>query len=172
MIDAAAPFGSAVIVGSMQGRAEPPLSRKEAIELLAEELNDLGEYGASRGVGVLYEPLNRYETNLFNRLGEVVPLLKQISSNVKLLADLFHMNIEEANLAEALRTAAPFVGHVHFVDSNRHAAGAGHIDFEPIVSALREAGYNGYLSAECHPFPDSDRAAAQTMEAFKRHVYG
>ena len=171
MIDAASPFGASVIIGSMQGRAEPPLSRKEAIQLLAEELNDLGVYARGKGVQLLYEPLNRYETNLFNRVEEVVPLLKQISPNVRILADLFHMNIEETNIAEAVRKAGGFIGHVHFVDSNRHPAGAGHIDYAPVINALREIDFKGYLSAECHPFPDSDLAAAKTMETFKSFVY-
>ena len=84
---------------------------------------------------------------------------------MKLLADLFHMNIEEANLADALRAAGPHIGHVHFADSNRRAAGMGHTDFAPVVAALREIGYAGYLSAEVLPLPDRDAAAKQTIES-------
>jgi sugar phosphate isomerase/epimerase len=79
-------------------------------------------------------------------------------------------NIEEVDLALALRAAAPFVGHVHFADSNRRAAGMGHTDFGPIVEALREIGYNGYLSAEVLPLPDPDAAARQTIESFRKYV--
>jgi len=89
---------------------------------------------------------------------------------VKLLADLYHMNIEEANLADAIRAAGSHVGHVHFADSNRRAAGMGHIDFAPVVAALREVGYTGYLSAEVLPVPDSMAAAKQTIESFRRYV--
>jgi sugar phosphate isomerase/epimerase len=87
---------------------------------------------------------------------------------VKLLADLYHMNIEEVNLAEAIRKVGPLVGHVHFADSNRKAAGMGHTDFASIVVALREVGYSGYLSAEVLPLPDSDTAAKQTIESFRK----
>ena len=66
------------------------------------------------------------------------------TDNVKLLADLFHMNIEEADLPAAIRAGKGAIGHVHFVDSNRQAAGLGHTDFAPIAAALVEIGYDGY----------------------------
>ena len=59
------------------------------------------------------------------------------------------------------------MGHVHFADSNRQAAGFGHTDFKPILAALREIKYEGYLSAEILPAPSSAAAAAQTIAAFR-----
>ena len=89
------------------------------------------------------------------------------TGGVKILADLFHMAIEEADPAAALREAGDLVGHVHFADSNRHAAGFGHTDFRPIAAALRGIGYTGHLSAEILPLPDAPAAAAQTIKAFR-----
>ncbi|MGC3972456.1 MAG: TIM barrel protein [Pirellulales bacterium] len=60
------------------------------------------------------------------------------------------------------------MGHVHFVDSNRRPAGNGHIDFAPIAAALKETGYDRYVSVEALPWPDSDAAAQQTIEAFRK----
>jgi sugar phosphate isomerase/epimerase len=80
------------------------------------------------------------------------------------------MNIEESDLAGALRQAGPLVAHVHFSDSNRRAAGWGHTDFAPIIQALREIGYRGYLSAEVLPVPDSESAARQAITAFHQLV--
>src|SRR5690606_23927539 len=118
------------------------IDRNAALSLLAEALEELGTHAKQYGLPLLYEPLNRYETNLFNTLAGGVSLLGSLSTdNVKLLADLFHMNIEEANLADSIRTAADHIGHVHFVDSNRQAAGFGHLDFAPIISALKHMGY-------------------------------
>ena len=106
---------------------------------------------------------------MVNTLAAGVTLLRSLSTkNVRLLADLFHMNIEEQDLAAALRAGAGFIGHVHFVDSNRRPAGMGHIDFAPIVQALREIGYDRFASAEALPYPDPDAAARQTIEAFRR----
>jgi sugar phosphate isomerase/epimerase len=58
------------------------------------------------------------------------------------------------------------LGHVHFVDSNRRAPGMGHIDFGPVVGALRRVGYEGFVSAEALPWPDPMAAARQTVETY------
>src|SRR5204863_1125867 len=102
------------------------------------------------------------------RLDDGVALLQRLTTkNVRLLADLFHMNIEEADIAEALKQAGSAVGHVHFVDSNRRPAGNGHLDYVPIIAALRGIGYSGYLSAEALAWPDSLAAAKQTIQTYQ-----
>lgn len=168
MIDFGGPFGAPAIIGSMQGRWGGDVSRETALGYLSDGLQELGEYAGQYNVPLIYEPLNRYETNLICRLADGVQLLEGLGTdNVKLLADLFHMNIEERDVAEALRSAGTHVGHLHFVDSNRQAAGRGHLDFAPVVTALREIGYDGYASAEALPLPDPDAAAQQTMTMFR-----
>ena len=170
MIDFGGPYGAPAIIGSMQGKWGGDLDLEAALGLLRDALDELGPYAAKHGVPLIYEPLNRYETNLIKTVADGVAFLKTLSTdNVKLLADLFHMNIEEANLADAIRAGEGFIGHVHFVDSNRQAAGLGHMDFAPIAAALRETGYDGYASAEAFPIPDSDTAAARTIEAFNKY---
>jgi len=171
IVDCAGRFGAPAIIGSMQGRWEGDVSRAQALAWLGEALEDLGAHAVRHGVPLLYEPLNRYETNLFNRLRDTAAWLRSLrTTNVCVLADLFHMAIEEANLAAALRAAGPLIGHVHFADSNRRAVGFGHTDVAPIVAALREIGYAGYLSAEVFPLPDAAAAAKQTIDSFRRHV--
>ena len=168
---AAARFNAPVIIGSMQGRWGDGLTRDEALGWLAEALAELGDHAAQLGVPLLYEPLNRYETNLLTTLADGVELLTRSGlANVKLLADLFHMNIEEADLAAAIRAAGRHVGHVHFADSNRRAVGGGHTDMLPVIEALNDVGYAGYLSAEVFPLPDSITAATATMTTFRRFV--
>ena len=167
-IDAAGELGAPAIVGSMQGRWGDDVDRETALGLLALALGDLGEHARRHGVPLIYEPLNRYETNLVNDVAGGVKLLQAAGSdNVKLLADLFHMNIEEADIARAIRAAGHHVGHVHLADSNRRPAGSGHIDFAPIAEALRQIGYKGYVSAEAFPYPDPDAAAQHTIRAFR-----
>ncbi len=171
MIDFAGPLGAPVIIGSMQGRATDEVPKPTALRYLGNALFNLDEHASDFDTTVLYEPLNRYETNLVTTLADGVALLGGLGvSRVKLLADLFHMNIEEANIAEAIRAAGELVGHVHFADSNRRAAGAGHTDFVPVVKALRDIGYAGYLSAEVFPLPDSEAAARQTIDSFRACV--
>jgi sugar phosphate isomerase/epimerase len=170
-IDVAAKLAAPAIIGSMQGRWEGAVGREQALEYFAEALHDLGGHAAAAGVALLYEPLNRYETNLFNRLGDAAAWLRSIRApNVRILADLFHMNIEEADSSAALREAAALIGHVHFADSNRRAVGMGQTRVGPILEVLREIGYKGYLSAEVFPLPDPMTAARQTISAFRAHV--
>jgi sugar phosphate isomerase/epimerase len=171
IIDLAARFSAPAIIGSMQGRWEGGIDREQALVWLGEALEDLGEHAARQQVPLLYEPLNRYETNLFNRLGDTAAWLRTLRTrHVRILADLFHMNIDEANSAAALRAAGALVGHVHFADSNRRAIGLGQTNLAPIMAALREIGYEGYLSAEILPLPDPATAARQTIDAFRQCV--
>ncbi len=171
IIDFAGPFGASAIIGSMQGRWGGEVDRPRAYGYLTDALLALGEHARQYHVPLLYEPLNRYETNLFNTIDAGVELLKTIpNGNVKLLADLFHMNIEEVDLPAALRAGSRDIGHIHFVDSNRRPAGCGHLDFAPIIAALREIGYQGYLSAEALPWPDARRAAEQTILTYRNLV--
>ena len=173
IIDLAGPFGASAIIGSLQGRWGDSLDKATALGHLAQALNALGEYAQKHGVPLIYEPLNRYETNLVNTVEEGVALLQTLTTtNVVLLADLFHMNIEETDVAAALRAGGRNIGHVHFVDSNRRPAGRGHLDFEPIVAALRDIGYQGYLSAEALPYPTPWEAAQQTIATYRLLIPG
>lgn len=168
IIDFAGQFGAPAIIGSMQGRSgENGSTREQTLDWLAGSMSALAARASAYRQPVLYEPLNRYETNLFTRSGEAATFLDQRHlTNVMLLCDLFHMNIEETDVAATLRAVAPRVGHIHFADSNRKAIGLGHTDVAPIAAALKEIGYSRYISAEIFPLPDADTAAKQTMASF------
>ena len=169
-IDYAAHFNAMAIIGSMQGRSgENGSTREQSLDWLALSLKILGERAMSKGQTLLYEPLNRYETNLFNRSGDAAAFLGQRSlRGISLLCDLFHMNIEEADIAATLRAVSVHVGHIHFADSNRRAIGLGHTDLAPIAAALKDIGYQGYISAEVQPLPDAETAARETMASYRR----
>ena len=94
------------------------------------------------------------------------------AQNVVLLADLFHMNIEESSIASAIMEAGDRIGYVHFVDSNQRPVGCGHTQMPPVIDALKQVGFDGYLAARAMPFPDPDTAARATMEAFHVLVGG
>jgi sugar phosphate isomerase/epimerase len=169
MIDAGGALGAPAILGSMQGRHGDGVDLPTALGYLGEALEKLGEHAKQYRVPFLYEPLNRYETNLITRVEGGVELLRGLSTkNVRLLCDLFHMNIEEANIAAALRQANGYLGHVHFVDTNRRPAGLGHMDYLPIADTLFDVGYDGYLSAEAFAYPEPVAAARQTIATFRQ----
>jgi sugar phosphate isomerase/epimerase len=167
MIDCAAEHNAPAIIGSMQ-QSNERIDRAAALHFFREAIDELAPLAAKKNQILLIEPLNRYETNLLNTVQQGLDFLSALKAqNVKLLLDVFHMNIEEQNIPQVIRLAGPAVGHVHFADSNRRAVGFGHIEYRPIIQALRDIGYNGYLSAEILPWPNSEAAAAQSIEAFK-----
>ncbi len=168
IIDFAGEFGASAIIGSMQGRSSEAVDAVSARAYLREALDDGGNHASKYNVPLIYEPLNRYETNQCCTVEEGVTLLDSLSSkNVLLLCDLFHMNIEEADIANALLLGGQKVGHIHFVDSNRRPVGFGHMQYGRIIAALHQIGYEGYLSAEAFPWPDPHEAARQTMRAYR-----
>ncbi|GDX96625.1 sugar phosphate isomerase [Planctomycetia bacterium] len=171
IVDLAGQFGAPAIIGSMQGRSDATVPREAALDHLAAALHELGTRAAAHGQVLLYEPLNRYETNLFNRQAEAAAWLRGRGiRHVKLLCDLFHMNIEEPDMAAALVSCGDLVGHVHWADSNRRAVGLGHTDVAPVVAALESIGYRGFLSAEVFPLPTLHEAARQSLASFHQHV--
>jgi sugar phosphate isomerase/epimerase len=168
IIDFAGGLNAPAIIGSMQGRSSDGVEHLTAIGYLADALEELGEHAQQYEVPLIFEPLNRYETDMINTVEGGLTLLRSLSTrNVVLLADLFHMNIEETDVAAAIR-AGGWVGHVHFADSNRRPVGLGHTDLAPVVAALHDIGYDGYVSAECLPYPDPEAAARQTMTSFRK----
>jgi len=170
MITFGAAFGAPAIIGSMQGNVVAGVEREQAMHWLADGLSYLGKHASTLGVKLIYEPLNRYETNLINTLEDgVLFLMTNQIKQVGLLADLFHMNIEEVDMAVSIRACADFIMHVHFADSNRRPVGNGHTRFVEVAKALKEINYQGYVSAEAFPWPTPKEAAAQTILSFKKY---
>ncbi len=164
MVSFGGKLGAPVILGSMQGRK----LGDESLDHLIAGLHACSRAAAALFVPFVYEPLNRYETNLFNQLSHAADFLEiNDLKNVVLLADLFHMNIEEKNVVTALLEAGRHIGHVHFADSNRQAMGFGHTDAAAVIAALRKISYSGYLSAEILPLPDPEAAARQTISSIR-----
>jgi len=166
LTDYGASFGAPVIVGLARGNRPPDGDLDGALERFVASMRECADHAAERGVGVVVEAINRYETALLNTAAQTVAAVERIGRpNVAVLLDAFHMNIEEVDVGEAIRATGARLGHFHLVDSNRRAAGLGHIDFGPVVAALTDIGYDGWLSAEVLPLP-SDRAAAEQHARF------
>jgi sugar phosphate isomerase/epimerase len=137
----------------------PPRPPEGDREVLLDMLGRLGHHAEERGVLVLFEPLNRYEDHMVNTLAQGAELCRATGlSSVRLMADLFHMNIEEGDLAAALRDAADMVVHVHVADSSRLEPGTGHTDFGAAFGALAEIGFDGWCAMECRLSREPDEA--------------
>jgi len=158
-----------IIIGLLRGVVRPGVSPQQALAWLVEALLRTTEAAGARGVRLCLEPINRYETTLINTVAQGLDLIERVgASNLGLLLDTFHMNIEEPVLEDSIRAAGDRLYHVHVADSNRWYPGAGHVDFAGVIGALRQAGYTGWLSAEIMPEPDPDTAARRTIEYLRR----
>jgi sugar phosphate isomerase/epimerase len=138
----------------MHSNALPPFrsprSPEQDREVLLEGLEELGRHASSEGVLLYLEPLNRYEDHMLNRLAQASELCDQAAQeSIKVMADLFHMNLEEDGIAEAIREWGALVGHVHLADSGRAHPGTGHIDFAAALAALNDVGFTGVMAMEC-----------------------
>lgn len=143
------------------------------MDWLGEAVAELSAHARSLGTFFLLEPLNRYETVMLRTVSDAADLISRHGiTGCKVLADLFHMNIEEASIDGTLRQHGSLIGHVHWADSNRRAVGLGHTDAAPVAAALREMGYDGYVSAEVFPQPDPAAAAHQSQASFQRWFRG
>ncbi len=169
VVEYAAMFGALVTIGAVRGRLggtdqERGSQYARALEGLAVFANEANQ----SGVGLIIEPLNRYEGNYLNTIDEAIEVIEELGSeNIGILADTFHMNIEEGSMAEAIRVAGRRLRHVHLSDSNRQPPGDGHIDFEPVVDVLHELPYTGYVSAEVVRVPDSWASAERSISYFR-----
>jgi sugar phosphate isomerase/epimerase len=141
----------------------PPRQPDDDRKVLLEALGELAEHAAREGVWLALEPINRYEDYMVNRLEQAVGLAEEIErelglDSVRVCADLFHMNIEEDDLVAAIRAAGPRIAHVHVDDTNRLQPGTGHMDFAAVFDALREVGYDDWLTFECRLRGTSEQA--------------
>ncbi len=158
----AAGFDAPVIVGLLRGKTD----EQGALDRFVEAMRACADEAAAAGGRLAIEAINRYETAMLTTAAETVDAVERIGrDNVGILLDTFHMNIEEVSLAGAVRRAGDRLAHVHIADSNRRAAGMGHVDFVEVAHALHDIGYRGWLSAEILPLPDDREAAAQARRA-------
>lgn len=164
----AAGFKAVVILGLIRGRAGSKEAEGPAHDLLVEAIKVVA--GKATQVKFALEPINRYETDLINTVAAGLSLVDDVGlDNFGLLLDTFHMNIEEKDIAASIRDAGDKLFHLHIADSNRWYPGGGHTDFAAIVEALDHIDYKAFISAEIMPLPDSDTAAAKTIE-FMRSI--
>ena len=119
-------------------------------ELLFSQLPELVECAEENKCCILLEPLNRYETHFLNRLEEAVEFCEKINSEyLKIMADFFHMNIEEDNISNSIKKAGKWIAHIHLADSNRILPGLGHTDFDSGFKSLKKIGFKNYMVLEC-----------------------
>lgn len=143
-----------IIVPSPVGRTVPPegLDVRTAWENAVKNVRRAAGYAEKKGIRFAVEAVNRYETYLVNTMRKAVEFVEDVDHPaVGLMADLFHMSLEENDMIDSIYMAAPYLMHVHIADHTREAAGMGGTDFKAVLHALKNIGYKGPLTMEFMP---------------------
>ncbi|MGG3467293.1 sugar phosphate isomerase/epimerase family protein [Neobacillus pocheonensis] len=154
VIDMAAEVGALTlgIAPTACMKTEPLASPEDELKWAVEGIQQAAELAETHGIKLVFEAWNRYEHYWLNRVDQCLELMKQVDrKNVGVMGDVFHMNIEETSVADALRNAGSNLLNIHLADSNRAAPGVGHFDFVPVMQALKDINYQGYVSYEILP---------------------
>src|SRR6266567_4372072 len=147
-------------LGVMTGNRRTEEEWKWAVE----GLRLVARQGEELGVTLCLEPLNRFETYFLNTLQDAARLVREIGApNVRIHFDTFHANIEEGQPAVAIRSVGQNIGHVHISENDRGTPGTGHVDWRGILSALKEVGYDGWLTIESFAEPEPELASAASI---------
>lgn len=138
-------------VYSSVGRADAvePADYKRQWKTAVKHLRTLSKYAQERGRQICLEPLNRFETDFINTCDQALQMIKEVNSPALTLhLDTFHMNIEEKDLAVAIKKAGSRLGHIHACGSDRGTPGNDHTDWRSIAAALRGVKYQGDVVIE------------------------
>ena len=167
-IKKAAPYKAGIIIGDMRGNLPENEDNVPYLERLADSMLRLTEVAEANDVNILIETINRYEKNYMNRVEELLEFKEKLgSSHVKMHLDLYHMNIEEPNMLDAIRMCKGELAHVHLADNTRSYPGQGALDFKTLLEAIEDTGFSGYYTLECLPIPNGHMAAAGSLAYLK-----
>ena len=159
-------FGTPLVFAGRSPRPLDPAQRAERVSRVVDGLKRSGAYAARKGVRLAVEPLNRFETDFCNTGRQAAELCRLVDNPaVGLMLDTFHMNMEENDLPEAIRDAAPHLLHFQANENHRGFLGTGHIDWPPICRALYAVGYAGVVTLE--PFRRTDHSLSVPLAQWK-----
>jgi len=175
-IDVAAELGAKIVGGPLYGaplvfagRAPHPVDageRRRRVDAIVAGLTQAGRRAKEAGVLLGVEPLNRFESDVCNTCAHALDYVDAVASPaVGVMLDTFHMNMEEYDLATAIRRAGPKLVHFQANENNRGFVGSGHIDWSAIARALFDIGYDGPIVLE--PFRREDDAAGVTLAQWR-----
>lgn len=129
--------------------------RERLDSLLLEQLPSLGAAARQRGVDLLIEPVNHYESDYLNSIEHAADLCRNLDHPaIGFTADFFHMQLEELHMDNAIRHTGAVAGggtlrHVHVAENTRVEPGPGSLNLQPGFRALKEIGYRGWIEVEC-----------------------
>jgi sugar phosphate isomerase/epimerase len=170
-----------IVVPSPVGRTSRPAGKtlEELRDNAVKNIREAAVYAQEHGVKFAIEAINRYETYFINTQEAAYSLAKDIDHPaVGIMADVFHMSIEEGSFTQALLTVQDKLLHVHIADNTREPAGLGRIDFKEILRVLKKIGYAGSLTMEfmyrlADPYSSQDvKTEADLMDRYAEQAIG
>lgn len=162
--------GTLLVFGSPQQRNVPEgMSYEQAADHAVEVISAATDELDRCGVTLALEPLGPEETNFMVNAGETVRLVERIGSpRVRLQLDCKAMATEDTPIPELIRTHAKHIAHFHANDANRQGPGFGDLDFVPILQALRDVGYEDWVSVEVFDYsPGVERLTRESIRYLK-----
>ncbi|MCK1242643.1 sugar phosphate isomerase/epimerase [Streptococcus uberis] len=127
-----------------------PRTNEEDFMVISESLRKLNEVASQTNTFIYLEPLNRYQDHMINTLSDSKKYIETNQfSNVKIIADFYHMNQEEDDISESIKENREYVKHIHLADNHRYAPGTGSIDFKKHFNTLKSINYSGWMVYEC-----------------------
>lgn len=136
------------LVPATVGKVVPDGTEEEEWNWVVDATRECFHHAQKKGVRIAVEPLNRFETYLFNRGEQALALADAVSPECGICLDAYHIHMEEFDVEEAIRKAGKRLFDFHVADNNRFAAGLGTIDWKKIVGILKDVGYDGALTNE------------------------
>jgi sugar phosphate isomerase/epimerase len=165
--------GRIIVVGSPKQRnVMEGLSFEQAWEWATGTFRDSVKRAGERGVTICLEPLAPVETNFINTAADAIRFVSQFHSpNFKIILDVKAMSSEAKPIPQIIRESWPNFGYVHANDANFKGPGFGAVDFKPIAAALREVGYDGFLSVEVFTFEEGPEVIASKSLEYLKQVF-
>jgi D-psicose/D-tagatose/L-ribulose 3-epimerase len=112
-------------------------------------MKELAKYAKKYGINLCVEQINRYETYFINTVQDAINYCSDVgASNLRILLDTHHLNIEELKVYDAIKNAGNFLAHFHVSENNRGIPGTGQVDWDEVYKALNDIHYQGYLVIE------------------------
>lgn len=165
--------GQVMVLGSpAQRNLLDGMSHEQAMDIAAKVIGDATETFQSKNVKLALEPLGPEEGDFLLTADMGIELLKAINHpNVQLHLDVKAMSSESKPIVDIIRDSAEYFIHFHANDANRRGPGMGEIDFVPIIAALKEVGYDDWLSVEVFDYdPGVETLATQSIQNLKKIV--
>jgi len=159
--------GRVMVIGSPQQRnVMEPLTFEEAWNYARETFAEGAELAGERGVMLCMEPLSSDQTNFITNPDKAVEMVDAVNhTNFQMILDVCRTTKEGLDMPTQIRNCASHVAHFHSNDDNGYLPGSGNVDYPPIIEALKEIDYSGYVSTEVFDFkPDPQTIARRSIE--------